>query len=68
MMLLYANINRLVEGWDIAYGEPCSLRAKPLLSPSMNLELVSIMLTFIHSFSGPYVCCCQTIFVVGYFR
>jgi hypothetical protein len=40
IILFYANINRLVEGWDIAYVEHYSLRPKPLLTFSMNLELV----------------------------
>lgn len=40
IILFYAKINRLVEGWDIAYVEHCSLRPKPLLTFSMNLELV----------------------------
>lgn len=37
-MLMY----RLVEGWAIAFGEHCSHKQKPLLTSSMNLELVSI--------------------------
>ena len=41
MMPFYANINRLVEDWVIAFGERYSHRLNPLLSFSMNLELVS---------------------------
>lgn len=47
MMLIYANINRLVEGWDIAYVEHCSLRPKPLSNSSMNLALV-LELHYLH--------------------
>lgn len=56
MTLFYANINRLVEGWDIAYVEHCSLRPKPLSSSSMNLALVLNMITYINSFYLDYVC------------
>lgn len=40
--LFFVNLNRLVEGWDIAFEEHCSHRPKPLLILSMNLELVLI--------------------------
>jgi hypothetical protein len=38
---LYANINRLVEGWVIVFVEQCNHRLKLLLISSMKCELVS---------------------------
>lgn len=42
MILYYADINRLVEGWDIAFEEHFSHKLNPSLNSSMNLELVFV--------------------------